>query len=114
MGNEPLMAVGQIESRMRFDVDIRIDGQEPFLHDFDFRPANSLDRRAKLTVHIGRVKDIGINQDEMTDASPAQGFDDSRPNTADAKDKHLFRIQFVHLILADEAGCPLCILFLHR
>ena len=77
---------------MGLDVDVGIDGQEPFLHDFDFRPANGLDRRAELTVHIGRVEDVGIDQDEMAHASPPQGFDDSRTDAADAKDKHFFRI----------------------
>ena len=44
------------------------------------------------TVHIGRVEDVGIDQDEMPHASPAQGFDDSRTDAADAKDEHFFRI----------------------
>ena len=92
IGDEALMAVGQIEGRMGLDVDVGIDGQEAFLHDFDFRPANGLDRRAELTVDVGRVEDVGIDQDEMPHASPAQGFDDSRTDAADAKDEYFFRI----------------------
>ena len=62
--------------RMGLDVDVGIDGQEAFLHDFDFRPANGLDRRPELAVDIGRVEDVGIDQDEMAYTGPAQGFDD--------------------------------------
>ena len=76
MGDEALMAFRQIERRMGLDVDVGIDGQEAFLHDFDLRPTNGLDRRPQLTVDIGRVEDVGIDQDEMAHAGPTQGFDD--------------------------------------
>ena len=92
MGDEALMAFRQIERRMGLDVDVGIDGQEAFLHDFDFRPANGLDRRPELAVDIGRVEDVGIDQDEMAHTGPAQGFDDSRADAADAEDEDLFRI----------------------
>ena len=46
---------------MGFDVDIGIDGQEPFLHDLDFRPANRFDGRSQLAVKVRRIEDVGID-----------------------------------------------------
>ena len=70
---------------MRIQCDLRMDLANPFCHNFRFGTADSSRQSYRLTIDIGDVHNIFVNQSQCPQTSAGQGLRGMAPDTAKPK-----------------------------